>query len=125
MSKIVLLAKEIKNELSFIKKLKQLTGKSISDIRNSLNNKKPFYAGMWTGNTSEGDIEILKQILKFTKNDGDKIRLFHVNNEADLNEMEDAREITREIFANMLQADEETARYLEELDEEMHPSEES
>lgn len=45
--------KKLNNEFEFIKNLRNLTGYSITDIRESIHNNLPFFAAETTGNEGE------------------------------------------------------------------------
>lgn len=122
--KILLIADKINNELVFIKNLRELTGKPISEIRECIRNQKPFFEGILDGRSADldnedGDNEVLvTKILSFINRNGDKIRLFLVDDDEEFEALDDLDdEITQEHFENMLESDRETSKYLDEIDE--------
>jgi len=117
MVKILLVADQIKNEAAFKKNLRQITRKSISDIRDSLKDKKPFYSGMLTGNKSDATKDEIAKILKFTNLEGDRIKLYMIT---DLNKAEalnEKSEVTQEVYSNFLKSSQESSVYLDLLEE--------
>lgn len=117
MSKIIIIAEKINNEVKFIKTLRQLTGQSISEIKNSLTKKKPFFEGILEGNRREENEEIVKNILHFTHQDGDSIRLFRITDPTHFETHEGMYEITQEMFENSLRARKETSEYFDDFDQ--------
>ena len=93
MREILLVAESIKNEISFIKFLRSITPKSISEIRENLRNKQPFFEEEldWDGEVEEK----IKKILRFCKETGSSIRMFE-------DSTDNKNEISEEIFYNIL-----------------------
>jgi hypothetical protein len=102
---------QLLSELGYIKNLRALTGYSISDIREDLNNKSAFFAADTSGNEGEENEQLIIKILQFAKKQGDKIMI--------VQEMPSGEqwEITEEIFMNEVNSHQQTKEYFRELDE--------
>lgn len=115
MSKIALIAEKINNELLFIKKLREIaSGKSIGEIKDCLKRKKAFFCA--DEHDEETEIKV-KEILHFTEQNGDIIRLFQISDDSDCEDLDENDEISREVYENQ-QVDESCA-YLDELEAEL------
>lgn len=123
MSRIVLIAEQVNNELVFIKNIRELTGRSISEIRDSLKNKKPFFEGalgaLSYSDNEDGDNEVLvTKILNHVNQNNDKIRLFIIDEDDEFELPDNLKdEITQEHWQNRLETCRETSRDFDELDE--------
>lgn len=117
MSKIVMFAEKINNEAKFIKSLRQITNKSILEIKDSLKNKKPFFESILEGNQRDENVEVVKKILSFINQDHDEIKLFRVNDKNNFKTNEGMYEISQEVFENSLKAREESSNYFDDLEE--------
>jgi len=107
---IYLAAEKINNEIEFIKNLRALTGYSIADIREAIDNDFPFFAADTNGNEGEENEQLIIKILEFAKKQGDKIVILEENSNEEL------EEISEEYFMNSVQSRKETHEYFEELD---------
>ncbi|MCE5294574.1 MAG: hypothetical protein LLF94_08185 [Chlamydiales bacterium] len=110
MTKIILIAEKINDQLAFIRNLRELTGKSISEIRKSLINKTPFFEGEVNGKLGEETEDFILELLRFSNEQGNKIRIFQLFTDNPF-------EISQEIFKNQVERREEIAKYFKELDE--------
>lgn len=91
MSKVALIAESIKDEIKFIKQLREITGTSISEIRNSLKNKTPFYEGDdWE------DEETIKKILHMIKRNKDSVLIVENGRKTPLEQFENGMKARHE-----------------------------
>lgn len=107
MAKIILVAEKITDQMAFIKMLKEITNKPLSEIRESIIQKKPFFEGSVY---DEDTNPIVQKILKFSKKQGDKIKIFEKISDTPY-------EITEEIYQNTVKWGEEISKQFEEEDE--------
>ena len=114
MTKILLILEKIKNEMLFIKKLRSITNQSFSEIKDSIKNKSPFFAGNLDGPDQEESEAKVKKILNFTKKDGDVIRLFELEEGMNFDINDDTYEITPEMFYNTIQMQKDLEKEYEE-----------
>lgn len=110
MTKVILVAEKINDQTAFIRKLRELTGKSISEIRESLVKKTPFFEADVNGMEGEENEQLILEILRFSNKQSDKIRIFQLITD-------DPFEISQEMFENQVERREEIAKEFEELDE--------
>ncbi len=61
MSKIVLVANST-DDLSFLSKVRKITGISVGDLRAKLSSQQPFYEALLFGNDHQEQADILKKI---------------------------------------------------------------
>lgn len=116
MSKIFIVAKQVKNEVKFISSLRKITGQSIAEIRQNLKNQKPFFKGYTTGNTQEETEVQVNQILDFTTSNGDSIKFYEIMDDAS-EFFSEKDEISKEDYESSVIERKKTSSYFEELDE--------
>lgn len=109
MTKIYLIAEKIKNPMAFIRKMRALTHKPISEIRDCLANKKPFFEASVIGNEGPENEKTIQDILRFAKKQGDKLKILE-------QVTKEPYEITEEAFHNSIKMNDEIDRQFEEMD---------
>jgi sulfite reductase alpha subunit-like flavoprotein len=116
MAKIILVAKNIKNELAFIKKIREIEpDKSIFQIKDCIKNNKPFFVGEIADIQGEENIKKIKSILKFADKTKDDIVIYHISNYSGV--LDEKYKITKENFYGLVSFYKEIERQSEEEDE--------
>lgn len=110
----MLVAEKITDQIAFIGMIRKLTGSSISEIRQSIAKKCPFFECHI--NRDEDGEKLILEILRFAKKQGDKIKILE-------QVIDTAWEMSEEVFHNTVNRRKEISRQFEELDELEYPDE--